>query len=103
MHPPMPETRPKPSRLRWIAFFVLLALLAAAGITVPILYNLSKQLQPAQVAAARALWEERGPRDYDLQYQVKIDRDPVADEYLVEVRGGRVVLAACNGELLCVD
>jgi hypothetical protein len=82
----------------WIWFFLLLFTMAGAGITWEIVYNLGLQLPPEQLASARARWAARGPRDYDLEYQVRIDRDPDQDEYVVHVRGGQVISVLCNGE-----
>src|SRR4051812_42072408 len=93
--------RPRPRR--WIAFFVVLGALALVAIVVPLVYNLSLQLRPEELAQARARWQAHGPRDYDLRYSVKVDRDPAADEYLVRVRRGQVVLVGCNGEVLLLN
>jgi hypothetical protein len=107
MEPPPVRTRPDPARRPrlWLGFFLVLAALAAAAVTVPLVYNLSLQLKPEQLAQARARWREHGPRDYDLRYQEKVTRgkQEEAYEYLVQVRGGRAVLVACNGEVLLLD
>ena len=70
---------------------VILAALAAAAVTIPLAYNLSRQLTPEQVTAARTLWRAHGPRDYDLDYLEKRDAGGTTQEraYHVQVRGGR--------------
>lgn len=90
---------------RWIVFFALLAVMAAAGIVLPIVYNLGLQLKPEQVTAARERWREHGTGDYDLDYHVKIDGTSQAGEYdyAVQVRGGKVVFVGCNGVVLWID
>lgn len=96
-----PRRRPR----RWIGVFVALALLGAAAVVVPIVYNLSIQLRPEQLADARRRWAENAPADYDLDYLVKTTTAEGEQEepYRVEVRGGRVVCVAVNGELLGID
>jgi hypothetical protein len=80
---------------RWIGFFILLAVLSAGAIVTNLVYNLSIQLRPEQLAEARQRWRENAPADYDLKYLVEITRqaetEPEKSEYVVEVRGGRVV------------
>jgi hypothetical protein len=93
---------------RWIWFFLVLALLAAGAIVVPIVYNLSIQLRPEQLADARKRWRENGPADYDLSYLVKrTEHDhtpqPEDQEYFVQVRAGRVVLVVQDGEVVYLD
>jgi hypothetical protein len=93
---------PRPRRRAWVWFFAVLAALAAAAVATPLVYNLRQQLTPEKIAAARALWRARGPRDYDLEYREKIDGGGETEEntYRVQVRGGRVTAAVRNGELV---
>jgi hypothetical protein len=81
-----------PRSRRWVWYFAALAALAAAAVAIPLAYNLSRQLTPEQVAAARALWRAHGPRDFDLDYLEKRDSGGTTQEraYHVEVRAGRV-------------
>jgi hypothetical protein len=103
MSTPPPRPSPPGARGRWLAFFVVLVLLAAGGAVLPIVINLRQQLRPAQLEEARERWRRHGPRSYDLEYTVLNDRDPHPDRYLVLVRGGRVTLAACNGAVVWLD
>ncbi len=96
-----------PSR-RWVWFFLVLASLSAVAIVVPIVYNLSIQLRPEQLAEARRRWAENAPADYDLAYLVKRKEHdnlppPADQEYLVQVRAGRVVLVMEDGEVVFLD
>jgi hypothetical protein len=85
---------------RWVVFFLLLAVLAAAGILVPVWVNLALQLKAQEVATAEALWHEHGPSDYDLEYRVKIDDDEPVD-YRVAVRSWRVMwVTSPNGVVM---
>jgi hypothetical protein len=87
------SSAPTPRPKRWIWFFVVIATLAAAGLATEIWSNLSQQLTPEKLAAARAVWQEKGPRDYVLNYDVKRDEnpDPVrgGDRYTVRVTDGK--------------
>ena len=95
MADPKPVIPLRSRRSAW--FFGLLAILAALGLTIPIVYNLSLQLTLDQVTAARRLWRKRGPKDYDLAYAEKIDPSGSQFYYQVQVRDGRVTAFSCNG------
>ncbi|HEY7327360.1 MAG TPA: hypothetical protein VH592_06970 [Gemmataceae bacterium] len=92
------------SRL-WIVFFVALAVMVLFAMLVPIVYNLSIQLRPEQVAEAQQRWLDNTPANYDLEYLVRTMNGDQEEEstYLVQVRGGQVVLAVCNRDLVYVD
>jgi hypothetical protein len=86
--------------MRWRLFFLVLILLGSIAVTVPIIYNLSLQLKPEQVEAARKRWQANGPRDYDLEIAARLNDHEKADEFHVCVRGGKVTEAWCNSEKL---
>jgi hypothetical protein len=92
--------RARSSRRNWVGFFVLLALLASFAAALPVVFNLRQQVRLEQLEAARARWREHGPRDYDLEYTVRHDRDPVPERFLVLVRDGQPVLGAREGEIV---
>jgi hypothetical protein len=80
---------------RWIWYFVVLGVLTAGGITANTWYNLRQQLTLEQLDAARRLWNEKGPRNYRLDYTIKRDVNPdpagtVPVTYTVQVRDGKV-------------
>ena len=113
-HPADPDAVPPPVRprsRRWIWFFAVLAVLGVAAISINWVYSVWQQLRPDRLAAARALWQERGPASYDLEYVVKEENTPGADPredphfdyYKVEVRGGRVQSATRNDAPLSPD
>jgi hypothetical protein len=85
-------------RHRWVWYFLLLAVLATAGVVINVVYNLRIQLKPEQLAEARQRWREHGAADYSIDYSIKIDEEP-AEPYRVEVRGGRVMALAGDGEV----
>ena len=93
-------TPPPKKNHRWIWFFVVVLVLAVAATVLLIVFNLQQQLKPEQLAAARALWKEKGPRDYTLSYVEYSLRDNDNNEahYQVKVRGGRVVESIYNGK-----
>ena len=104
----MPTPSPKvgrPARARprtWVWFFVFLAAMGAAAVTLPIVYNLSLQLRPQDLAAAQARWKAAGLRNYDLQYQEKITQngEQTEAEWAVKVRDGQVTAVTCDGQAL---
>jgi hypothetical protein len=98
----MTQAKPRRRSRGWVAFFVILVSLAAAGAVLPILYNRGQQLRPEQLDAARGLWREAGPADYDLTFSVQYDREPSAERHIVLVRGGRPVYASGEGEVVYV-
>lgn len=87
-----------PGRNRgWVWFFVLLVILTLGGITLNWWYNARQQLTLDRLAAARALWEQKGPRDYDLRWTKQINNVETLD---VRVRGGKVVAVTLDGRPL---
>jgi hypothetical protein len=101
----VPSTlRSRPNR-RWILFFLVLSLLGATAVVLPLAYNLSILLRPEQLADARRKWQEKGLSDYDLAYLYHLEHEgeETKDQYLVRVRGGRVVSATVNNEVLAID
>jgi hypothetical protein len=71
---------------RWVWFFLVLGLLAVIAIIIPLWFNLSQQLRPEDVARARAVWEEKRPADYDLDYTLQ---GLTPERFTVQVRHGR--------------
>jgi hypothetical protein len=94
-----------PRNRRWVWFFVILSVLGASAIFINLAYNVLQQLKPEQLAAARALWEEKAPENYDLEYIVKDEEATGGTEPLrlaverisVHVRGGKVQSVSRNG------
>lgn len=78
---------PRKSSRGWIWFFVILAALVVVAVTTLVVYNLRQQLEPAQLAAARKLWEEKRPSDYVLTYTKKGD---VTGTFIVTVHKDKV-------------
>jgi hypothetical protein len=99
----MTETKARRRSRRWVVFFALLVALAGTGVVLPIVYNLGQQLRPEQLDAARQLWRENGPADYDLTFTIQYDRERTAERHIVLVRGGRVAFASCEGEVVFVS
>jgi hypothetical protein len=89
----------------WVWFFSLLAMLGLCAMIIPYAYNVSQQLRPEQLAAARALWEKQRPLDYDLEYVVKEDDKPGTDptagpetqSISLRVRDGQIESVSRNG------
>ena len=87
---------------RWIWFFLLLGILAVAGLSVEIWFNLNQQLTPEKLVEAQARWQANGPRDYTIEYEIKQDNNPdpaprTPNRYTVHVENGHVVSATGAG------
>jgi len=83
-----------PRSKRWIWFFIIVTMMGAAGVTAEIWSNLSQQLTPEKLAEARAVWKQKGPRDYDLDYEIKREDNPdpaprTGEKYTVHVKDGQ--------------
>jgi hypothetical protein len=90
----------------WLAYFVVLAVLGAAALVIPIVYNLGLQLRPEQLAQARDRWGLRRPADYDLHVLRRATNAEGGEdtvESVIEVRAGRVVLVGEEHEVLYGD
>jgi hypothetical protein len=93
-----------PARRRyWIWVLVVLFVLPVVGIVVLIVFNLSQQLRPEELSAARKLWDQKKPADYDLLYTVRRADDPNPITYEVHVRKGRVESALMNKKIKLGD
>lgn len=80
----------------WIWYFLILVVLTLAATIGVASYNLLQQLKPEQLEAARQQWKDSGLSDYSLGYTIK-NKDEKIVEYLVQVKGGKVVEAYFNG------
>jgi len=85
-----------PKNRSWLWYFFVLAVLAVVAMGSLVAYNLSQKLTKDQLAAARALWKEKGPKSYQLTYKIKIGIDVEPDHYVVRVRNGEVVSSTRN-------
>jgi hypothetical protein len=87
---------------RWIGFFVVLAVLAVFAIIVPLAFNLFIQLRSDHLIEAQKRWQENAMPNYDLEYLVKTTHGNEEEEraYLVQVRGGQVVLIVCDSDVV---
>jgi hypothetical protein len=78
----------------WIWFFVALALLTLAAISVQIWYNPTVPLTAPPLTEARAKWKERGPANYDMEYMVK--KIEATERFQVRVRDGQAISVVMN-------
>jgi hypothetical protein len=86
----------------WVAYFAFLIVASLGVMIFMIWYNQSLQLTPEQLQEARTLWEEKGPKNYDMIYTKRINEDPPI-KFAVKVRGGRVQEVLMNGKPLEAD
>jgi hypothetical protein len=97
---PAPTPPPPPPNRAWIGFFAFL-LIASIGVTVfMIWFNQSIQLTPDELTAARKLWEEKGPKSYNMVYTEQINDDDKKSIFFVKVRNQKVEEVLMNGKPL---
>src|SRR5262249_2903902 len=75
--------------------FVVLVVLSVIFVGVLVWYNLAQQLTPEQLERELALWKEKGPADYDMEY---VEKGNVSGTFKVQVRRGKVVSAIRDGQ-----
>jgi hypothetical protein len=84
----------------WIYFFAFLVI-ASVGVTVLMIwFNLHIQLTPEDLEANHKLWQERGPKSYDMIYTEKLNNDDRKTVFVVKVRAGMVAEVLMNGKPL---
>ncbi len=76
-------------------FFLFLAVVPVTLLGIEIWFNIHQQLTPEKLAEARTRWQENGPRDYLLEYEIKREYNPepgtrAPDKYTVLIRNGKV-------------
>ena len=81
----------------WLWYFLTLAFLTLLATTILIVYNLSQQLKPEQLQAARRQWQEKGLPSYHLVYSIKIHEESRSDLYDITVKDHHVTQALVNG------
>jgi hypothetical protein len=90
----------------WVWFFVAVGVLAVVAIVV-LRYATQRfgrlLLTKERLEAARKLWDEKGPKDYELSYDVKRAGSDKADVRVVRVRGGKTEFVSDNGIALGAD
>ena len=86
----MNEGRSMPPRKSrgWIWFFAVLALLTVASLVILNVFIRGRQLTLEQVRQARAVWDRKGPHDYDMTWSQK---GSVQAIYHVRVRDGKPI------------
>src|SRR5438874_161516 len=103
MSTPSQTTEPSPTPRNdyaWIYFFVFI-IVASVGVTwFMIWFNLSLQLDKDKLDEARSLWQRKGPKNYNMIYQKRINDDSKIMTYGVKVRNGKVEEVKENGKLL---
>jgi hypothetical protein len=80
----------------WIWVFLVFGVLGVAGAAILWIYNVNQQLKPEQLARARKLWQEKGPRDYTL---VITKEGSAMGTFVVTVRGGAVESVVAKDEM----
>jgi hypothetical protein len=86
----------------WLWFFIVVIVLAVAGIAINWSYNLRQQLTMEQLDAALALWKEKGPQHYDLTIEkiissAAMEGEPRRETVEVKVRRGKPLAGTVDG------
>lgn len=89
----------RPRNRNWIWFFLVLGFLAVSAVSISWFYNSRQQLTVDELARNRALWDQKGPKDYTLEYTLK---GGATGAYVVQVRNGEVVSAEPDERPLAV-
>lgn len=100
--PPKP-TKPPRNNWGWIAYFIFIVVASVGVAGFMIWFNLSIQLTPEQLEAARALWKENGIKNYDMIYVEKHSPEDRVMTFVVRVRKGEVKEVTMNGKALEKD
>jgi hypothetical protein len=100
------ETEQLPPRSRsWLWYFIGLSLVGVVLVGWLWLF-IQQQLSPGQqlsleqVTAARKKWDEKKIMDYQMLYTVQRGGGSAADNFFVEVKGGKVRKVTLNGRQL---
>ncbi len=93
-------TKDKRRSRSWIWFFATLGVLSVAAIAIVRIYSSHPQLTLEELKEAQALWRQRGPSDYDMEYTVKKNSPADTESFVVHVRNKKVVSATRNGQPL---
>jgi hypothetical protein len=91
------STPPQRRNRGWIWFFITLLALTVTAITVLIQYNSRQQLTRQQLDEAMARWQEKGPRNYRLEYETK--KVGSTETFRAEVRDGKVISVMMNDKI----
>src|SRR5262249_44718354 len=90
---------------RWIWFFVALAVLGVAAVSINWVWNAGEPLTPKRLQAARELWKKNRLPDYDLkivfarQYRSADGAGgTMVDKIDLHVRGGKIAEFLINGK-----
>jgi hypothetical protein len=84
---------------KWVWFFVALVLLTLTAVTSIVVYRWGQMLTPERLEAARKLWMEKGPKDYQFRYLKRLGGSDRPDRFAVVVRGGKVRSVTLNGTI----
>jgi hypothetical protein len=91
MEPQTADFGPRTKSKRWIWFFVALAVLGLLAIGINLGYNLGEPLTPEKLQAARELWQQRRPADYDLKILTIQAGATMRNRYALKIRAGKIV------------
>jgi len=92
-----PDARHRPRNRRWLWFFLALAVLGLLAIGINLAYNLGEPLTPEKLLAARELWRQKRPANYDLKILAVQAGGSMRNTYDLKVRDGQIVEFHVNG------
>jgi hypothetical protein len=90
---------------KWIWFFVALAILGVAAVSINWVWNAGEPLTPERLRTARELWQKNRPADYDLKIDVTKQYQSadgtggtIVDKIELHVRGGKITEFLVRGK-----
>src|SRR2546423_12899139 len=90
------DHRQRTRNKKWIWFFVALAILGLLAVGINLAYNLAEPLTPEKLQAARELWRQQRPANYDFKIVTtqgggKVAGRTVQNRYALKNRDGPIV------------
>jgi Family of unknown function (DUF6174) len=91
---------PRKKNNSWIWFFVFIVVASVGVAAIMIWFNVSIQLTPAALEAAKKRWQDANIQDYNLVYKKRLNAEERAATFFVKVRGGKAQEVTMNGKPL---
>ena len=85
---------------RWVWFFAVLAIFGVLWLAGLYFFSRKHQLTQQRLDEARALWQKKRPRNYDLTYT---EKGGTLGKFFVEVRDGQVKAVTLDGRGITQD
>jgi hypothetical protein len=101
----MEQTSPARRNRRWLWVFAVLGVLGLLAMGINYAYNVGEPLTLEKLNAARSLWQQKRPPNYDLHIVFSREymsadgrRGTIVDQFQIQVRNGTVTGFLVNGK-----